>query len=453
MRGIFILIMIIGTSIGVHAQEKVILSLEDCINFALGNNEQLKIKQLDKEIAEAEVRKTISMGLPQANVNAGLNYNFEPQRSLLDPSSFPGGDSSAMPGMVQEDIELSFQQKYDGNIGLVVNQLIFDGSYFVGLQAARTYRELSTKEHVKSQIDIVEAVSKAYYNALIAEEQLELLEKNMSRLDTLLRETDQMYLAGFAEKVDVDRIRVNYNNLKVEYSRTNQLRNISRKLLKFQMGMDLNQPIELEESLEEVNVDVPVIPSESFDYNQRIEFSQLETNRSLAHLDMKNNRVQYLPKLYARLGYGWNTAASNGGDLFVSRRWLDNGAVGITASIPIFDGFLKSNKIQQNKLQVKQIENQMSYVKKSIDLEIEQSQISLNSQIETLEVQKQNMELAQEVYDISKIKYQEGVGSNIEVINADTSLKESQTNYLNSLFQAITSQIELKKALGTLYNN
>lgn len=432
---------------GVLAQDKVSLTLQECIDYALGNNEQLKIKQLDKEIAEAEVRKTISMGLPQANANIGLNYNFEPQRSLIDISTF---DPTVPVGTEQE---VSFAQNYDGNIGLSVDQLLFDGSYFVGLQAAKTYKELSTKEHVKSQIDIAEAVSKAYYNALIAEEQLELLEKNMSRLDTLLRETDQMYLAGFAEKVDVDRIRVNYNNLKVEYSRSKELKDISRKLLKFQMGMDLNQPINLAETLEEVSVEVPVVPSETFDYNQRIEFSQLETNRSLAYLDLKNNKVQYLPKLYARLGYGWNTAASSSSDLFVSRRWLDNGVVGVTASIPIFDGFLKSNKIQQNRLQVKQIENQMSFVKKSIDLEIEQSQISLSSQLETLEVQKQNMELAQEVYDISKIKYQEGVGSNIEVINADASLKEAQTNYLNSLYQAITSQIELKKALGTLYNN
>ncbi|MEO9485515.1 MAG: TolC family protein [Ekhidna sp.] len=447
MRSILLLLIIISTSSGVLSQDKANLSLQDCIDYALGNNEQLKIKQFDKEIAEAEVRKTISMGLPQAKVNGGLNYNFEPQRSLIDISTF---DPSVPVGTEQE---VSFAQNYDGNIGLSVEQLLFDGSYFVGLQAAKTYRELSVKEHIKSQIDVVEAVSKAYYNALITEEQLKLLERNISRLDTLLRETGEMYEAGFAEKIDVDRIRVNYNNLKVEYSRSKQLKDISRKLLKFQMGMDLNQPIELSEVLEEVEVTIPATPLANFDYNQRIEFSQLETNKNLAYLDMKNNKVQYLPKLNARLGYGWNTAASSGGDLFVSRRWLDNGVVGITASIPIFDGFLKSNKIQQNKLQVKQIENQMAFTKKNIDLEIEQSQISLSSLLETLDVQQQNVELAQEVYDISKIKYQEGVGSNIEVINADASLKESQTNYLNSLYQAITSQIELKKALGTLYNN
>ncbi|MEQ9467244.1 MAG: TolC family protein [Ekhidna sp.] len=447
MRGLLLLILTMSTLMKVQAQEKISLSLDDCISYALENNEQLKIKQMDKEIADAEVRKTVSMGLPQANVNGGLNYNFEPQKSLIDISTF---DPTVPAGTEQE---VSFVQNYDGNIGLGVDQLIFDGSYFVGLQAAKTYRELSTKEHIKTQIDIVEAVSKAYYNALIAEEQLELLEKNIGRLDTLLNETREMYEAGFAEKVDVDRIRVNYNNLKVELSRSRQLKDVSRKLLKFQMGMDLSQPVELLESLEEVDVTIPAVPDQNFDYGQRIEFSQLQTNRSLAYLDMKNNKVQYLPKLYARFGYGWNTAASSGGDLFVSRRWLDNGVLGVTASIPIFDGFLKSNKIQQNKLQVKQIENQMSYVKKSIDLEIEQSQISLNSQLETLEVQKQNVDLAKEVYDITKVKYQEGVGSNLEVIDADASLKEAQTNYLNALYEAITSQIELKKALGTLYKN
>ncbi|SNT30209.1 Outer membrane protein TolC [Ekhidna lutea] len=447
MRGLLTLLIFTIFSFIVKAQESKSLSLEDCINYALENNEQLKIKQLEREIADAEVRKTVSMGLPQANVNGGLNYNFEPQKSLIDISTF---DPSVPEGTEQE---VSFVQSYDGNIGLSVDQLIFDGSYFVGLQAARTYKELSTKEHNKSQIDIVETVSKAYYNALIAEEQLELLEKNIGRLDTLLRETRQMYEAGFAEKVDVDRIRVNYNNLKVEFSRTKQLKDISRKLLKFQMGMNLNQPIQLSENLEDVEVTIPLIPSESFDYSQRIEFSQLQTNRSLAFLDMKNNKVQYLPKIYARLGYGWNTATSQSSQLFDSDRWLSNGVLGVTASIPIFDGFLKSNKIQQNKLQVKQIENQMSFLKKNIDLEIEQSEITLDSQLETLDVQKQNVELAQEVYDITKIKYQEGVGSNLEVIDADASLKEAQTNYLNALYQAIVTQIELKKALGTLYKN
>lgn len=448
MRGILLILFIAITLPRAEAQqEKTNYTLDDCIKYALEYNEQVKIKQLDKEISEAEVRKTISLGLPQASINTGLNYNFEPAKSLIDISTF---DPSVPEGTEQE---VSFAQNYDGNFGLSIRQLLFDGSYFVGLQASKTYRELSTKEHVKTQIDIVEAVCKAYYNSLIAEEQLKLLNTNIGRLDTLLNETSQMFEAGFAERLDVDRIRVNYNNLRVEKSRLANLQKLSRKLLKFQMGMDLNQPISLSGTLDEVLVEAPVVSKESFDYSSRIEFSQLLTNESLTYLDMKNNKVQYLPKLNASFGYGWNTASAESAQLFRARRWLNNGVLGISASIPVFDGFLKSNKIQQNKIQIKQIEGQKNYLKKSIDLEIEQTGLDLSSQLEMLDVQKQNVDLAQDVYEITRIKYQEGVGSNLEVIDADASLKTAQTNYLNTLYEAVISQIELKKALGILYKN
>lgn len=447
MRILLYLFFTTSLIFGVSAQQVLQMSLDDCIQYAIENNEQIRISQYEREIADAQVRETTAAGLPQANINGGLNYNFDLQESLL-PAQFI--DPNAPEG---EEVAIAFGQNYDGNMALTVEQLIFDGSYFVGLQAARTFRELSSKEKIETEIDVIEAVSKAYYNVLINREQLTLLDKNIGRLDTLLKETSSMYEAGFAEKLDVDRIRVNYNNLRVDKSRLDQLTRVSEKLLKFQMGMDLRQPIELTEALQTIEVTVPPIQAGEFDYNQRIEFSQLKTNEDLAFLDMKNNRAQYLPKLNASFGYGWITASARSAQLFRASRWLDFGTVGLSASIPVFDGFLKSNRIQQNKLQIQQVQSQMIYLKKSIDLEIEQSRINLNSQIETLDVQRQNVDLAQDVYNITKVKYQEGVGSNLEVIEADTDLKEAQTNYLNSLYDAIISEIELKKALGILYQN
>ncbi|MEM9895810.1 MAG: TolC family protein, partial [Bacteroidota bacterium] len=360
-------------------------------------------------------------------------------------------DPGAPNAQATEETPFALGQAYDGNVAFSIRQLLFDGSYFVGLQAARTYRELSAKDLVKVKIDVAESVTKAYYNALIAEERLTLLESNLSRLDTLLKETDQMYKAGFAEKLDVDRIRVNFNNVKVDLNRSKQLNDLSRKLLKFQMGVPLSRQIGLMDDLEDVEVAESLSESSNFSYTDRIEISQLQTNENLAQLDLKNNRSQYLPKLYANFNYGFNTQAPNGSQLFEGDRWLSFGAIGVTASIPVFDGFLKRNKIQQNRLQIKQLENQRGFLQKNIDLEIEESTINLSSYLETLEVRKQNLDLAQEVYDISKLKYQEGVGSSLEVVEADTSLKEAQTNYLNALYEAKTSEIELKKALGTLF--
>ena len=426
------------------AQETRTMTLDECIQYALENNERGKITSLEKAIAEAEVKKTLGIGLPQVEINSGLNYNYEVQQSIVDFSNF---DPTLPPGT---EGAIAFGQAYDGNMNLSLRQLIFDGSFFVGLQASRTYQELSTKEHIKTEIDIVEAVSKAYYTVLINDERVELLEKNYQRLDSLLQDTRSMNEAGFAEKIDVDRLIVNTNNLKVELDRLRQYSDISLKMLKFQMGMDLNVEVELGQTLDELSPERLVSP-EDFNYSNRIEFSQLETNEKLIRLDMKNNRVQYLPKLYANFNYGANSAAPDFSTLVQSDRWFSFGAIGLSLTIPVFDGFIKKQRIQQNKIQLEQVEAQMGLMTKTIDLEIDQSTINLNSNLDALDVQQQNMELAQDIYNKTQTKYTEGVGSNLEVLDADASLKEAQTNYYNALFDAVIAQIELKKALGTLH--
>jgi len=445
MRAVLLCLFSVSILTGVSAQEPQSLTLQSCIDYALANNELGTITSLEKEIAAAEVRKTIAMGLPQVEITSGLNYNFEPAKSLVDISNF---DPSVPKGT--EEV-ISFAQNYDGNIGLSVRQLLFDGSFFVGLQASRTYQQLSSKEHIKSQIDIVEAVSKAYYTVLINEERLTLIQKNFQRLDTLLRETRALNDNGFAEKIDVDRIRVNHNNLRVEINKMTQLVDLSRKLLKFQMGMPLETELALSETLDDLSPE-PTVGAVDFNYADRVEFSQLQTNEDLVKLDMKNNRVQYMPRLYASFNYGYNTATSQMDLLLKSGRWLSFGTVGVNLTIPVFDGFLKSNRIQQNKVQLKQIEARMSMLQKNIDIEIEQSGNKLNSNVDALDVQKENMELADEIYRITQIKYREGVGSNLEVMEADAALKEAQTNYYSALYDAMIAQIELRKATGTLHN-
>ncbi len=438
-----LLSIIITASFSLRAQQS--MTLQECIDYALENNEQGTVTSLEKEIAAAEVRKTIGIGLPQIELNTGLNYNFEPQKSLVDISNF---SPDAAPGTEEE---ISFAQDYDGNLALGLRQLIFDGSFFVGLEASRTYQSLSTKEHIKTEIDIVEAVSKAYYTVLINEERVELLQKNFDRLESLLNDTQAMNEAGFVERIDVDRIRVNHNNLKVEKNKLGQFTDLSRKLLKFQMGMPLDEDMALSESLDELTPEKKAVAS-NFNYTDRIEFSQMNTTEELARLEMKNNRVQYLPKIYASLNYGFNTATSDVELLLKSNRWLNFGTVGVSVNIPVFSGFMKSNTIQQNRIKIKQIAARKEMLKKNIDLEIQQSSISLNSNVEGLDVQKQNMELAEEIFNITQTKYKEGVGSNLEVMEADAALKEAQTNYYGALYDAVIAQIELKKSLGTLNN-
>ncbi len=444
MNKLLTLIIILFGSMAL-AQERTEFTLNECVDYAMENAEALKLTELEKQLSEAVVSETRGIGLPQVSVGGGLNYNFEIQKSLIDLSNFDPNLPEGTEG------EIAFGQSYDGNVALNVQQLIFDGSYFVALQAANTYRELAAKEHVKTTIDIIESVSKSYYAVLINRERLELMNQNFGQLDTLIRETQAMYENGFAEKIDVDRLRVNLNNLKVERDRLERLTDLSLQLLKFQMGMPLEQELILTESLDDIDLSVPQV--EDFSYSDRIEISQIETNQRLTMLDMKNNRVGRLPKLYGGFNYGYNTATSDASQWFQSDRWLNFGSVGVTLSFSIFDGLIRESKIQQNKIQLEQLGFQKQLTQKNIDIEIQQSTINLNSSLEGLDVQEENMDLAQDVYDITTIKFQEGVGSNLEVLNADTSLKEAQTNYYQALYDAILAKIELLKAQGRLYKS
>lgn len=437
--------IIIICSLNIRAQddkEVMSFSLQQCIDYALEHNQNLINAAYEKDIADTQVKETLSRGLPQVNINSGLNYNYELQKSLLPATIF---DPNAAAG---EEVQFAFGQAYDGNIALSASQLLFDGSFFVGLQAAKTYRELSSKEHIKTQIDVVEAVSKAYYNVLVNEERLTLLDVNLSRLDSLLRDTKGLMEAGFAEKIDVSRIQVQYNNLKVQLSNTKQLLELSNDLLKFQMGAGQNDELTLTDELEAV--DFSGVENSDFDYNERIEYSQLQTNLALVNLDMKNNKVQYFPTLYANFNYGYNTQTGESSKLFEGSRWLNFGAVGLSLSMPIFDGFLKSSRIQKNRIQAKQIEQSFDLLENSIDLEIKQAKVNMNTAIDNMVVQKENADLAREIYDIAKIKYQEGVGSNLEVTNADADYKEAQTNYYDALYAALVAKVELEKAYGRL---
>tara|TARA_B110000977_G_scaffold77255_1_gene104173 strand:+ start:1 stop:789 length:789 start_codon:yes stop_codon:yes gene_type:complete len=259
-----------------------------------------------------------------------------------------------------------------------------------------------------------------------------------------------MYQNGFAEQIDVDRIKVSYNNIKVNLETQIQLSGISQKLLKFQMGMPLNTRIELTTSLMDVNLGIPELAVD-FDYYDRIEYSLLETNRSLAFLDKKNYLSQYLPKIYGNFNYGYNNATGIRSDLF-GNNWYNFGTVGATISIPLFEGFSKKTKIQQSKIKIEQLDYQKSFLQKNIDIEIDQQKISLESNLKILEVQRQNQELAANIFRITKIKFQEGIGSNLELTNADNEYKAAQTNYLATLYKSILSKIDLLKATGTLYN-
>jgi outer membrane protein TolC len=192
---------------------------------------------------------------------------------------------------------------------------------------------------------------------------------------------------------------------------------------------------------------------EDFDYSKRIEYSILQSDKNLKFYDLKNNRSQYLPQIYANYNYGYNTSSSNYDLFFESDRWKSFGTFGLKVVVPIFDGFLKRSKINQSKYKIEQIENQLIFLERSINLQINQSISNYENTKESLSISKENLQLAKNVYSATEKKYKEGVGSNLEVIDSNNSLKIAQNQYFNSLYESIIASIEIKKTLGILLNN
>ena len=434
--------------ISVSAQDAS-YTLAEAVDYAIKHNLNVKSTQLDAISAEARIGEIRGSGLPQVAANLNLSDNVIIQRVFL-PANFadPNASPDAPPVAVQ------FGVKYSGSASATLNQLIFSGSYFIGLRAAATYRELAHKSVTQSKVTVAEAVTKAYYSVQVAEERAKVLDHNIARVDSLKRETEVMNKSGFVELLDVNRLEVQINNLVTERQKVQNLIELSYTLLKYQMGMPMTESLKLEDKVDDIGLEA--LQSEfsetAVNYNNRIEYSLLDTQFKLAGLDLKNIRSGYLPTVSASFGYGHNNGRNNLPDLF-GTKWFNNSVLSLNVNIPIFDGFTKKYQVQQKKVALDKVKLSQTLLEQSIDLESRQAATNIKNAYATLETQRRNVGLAKEIVRVSKIKYEAGVGSNIEVINAESSFKEAQTNYYSALYDFLISKVDLSKAKGELYHD
>jgi outer membrane protein TolC len=424
-------------------------SLQEAIQYGVTHNINVKNSQTDAQSAESRIGEIRAVGLPQVNGSVSIMDNLIIQRAFLPAVFFDQNASSDAP-----PIAVQFGVKYSGNAGLQLSQILFNAQWLLGLKAAQAYRELAFKNITQSKIQVAESVSKAYYSVLIAEERAKILDLNIQRLDSLTREMGAMNDKGFVEKIDVNRLEVSLNNLKTERTKVQNLVDLSYYMLKFQMGMKLDEQIQLsdritEGDVERIALEVKSDDGSSFSYDQRVDYSILKSNLKLVEMDVENNKRGYYPTVAAFAGYGYNTGRNKFSDVFGSP-WFNNANIGLSIQVPIFDGFAKKYKIQQARFTVDKVKQSLSLVEQSIDLQVRSANITIVNGLETLKTQKRNLELAQEVVRVSKIKYQSGTGSNIEVINAESALKEAQTNYFASLYDLLLAKVDLDKAKGKL---
>ncbi|MEL6698154.1 MAG: TolC family protein [Bacteroidota bacterium] len=456
------LILLMG--LGVQAQPTESMSVDACIAYALTHNQNIKIRRLDEYIAAEQVKEVVANGYPQISGSADLQYfvelptsifpgEFSPQQEVvfIDGKPYPltSLDPETLLPIPGQAAEVQFGTPWQSTAGFSANQLIFDGAFFLGLRASKSFQDITRKATQQSEEEIALAVTKAYYQTLIVQEQLNQLEANITRVFKLYQETSILNKEGFAEKIDVSRLKITYTNLQVERDKVARLAENSLYALKFQMGMPLKEDIELSEYITSLTVSPFETPDElAFTPQLRIEYQLLEAQRNFQEYALKGINVGYYPSLYGFGSYQFN-AQRNAFDFFDSdQRWFPISVVGLQLNVPIFDGFRKKAQAAQAKLEIQKIETQKDILQASFDLEIQSSYRNLLNAYVSLNSLKENKELAEEVLRVAKIKYVEGVGSSLEVNEAESQLKQAESSYLSGLLEYLMFKADYQKAMG-----
>lgn len=417
-------------------------SLKQAIDYAFKNSPNYLNAELEIQNSKYRKKEVLGVGLPQINSSVDLKDYIDIPTSLL-PGQFFGAPAGTF-------IPVKFGTKYNATAGFSASQLIFSSDYIVGVKAAKELINLSTINVNRSKTELVSSVSKAYYNVVVNKERTKLLDANIIKLKKIFDDTKAFNQQGFVEQIDLERLEVQYNNLVVEKEKTDRLIGLSESLLKFQMGYKISEPIVLTDSLTFENNDVASLLSGKIDISKRADYQLLQSQQRLYQLDLKRQRLGYLPTVAAYGSYQYNAQRQKFDFTDGSQSWFKISLIGGTVNLNIFDGLQRHNRIQQAKIAVQKGENNLKNIELAAEIEATISEVTYQNAYASLQTQKRNMQLAQHVFDVSQKKYEQGVGSNLEITNAQTAVKEAQTNYYNAVYDMIVSKIDFQKATGTL---
>lgn len=442
----FILIPAVFLSLFMTAgfgQEIATLTLQDALHFALKESHEAKKSKLDVENSEYKIDEVRSRALPQINGSAGLTYN-----PILQKSALPG-DFVGKPG---ETLLIAFGQKWNGNAALSLNQTLFDNSVITGLKAAKTTKEFYRLNAQLTDEQIIEEVASTYYRILIQRQQLQNVDSTIKNTQKVLSVLKGLYDNGLAKKIDVDRIEVNHSNLNSQRQQMVNAIELLQNQLKFYMGMDIRMPVVIPDfDLSEIRL--AAVPEDVIDLSNRTEISILNSQKKLLEYQKDAVKSEYMPSLslsgsYSYQGLGDKFPVFNGPKNGVN--WFDVAAVGLNLRVPIFNGFATRSRIKQADISIKKLQQDIGQTQLALNLDYENAKTQLNNSIITLNAQEKNMDLAMQVYHNTENNYNNGLATLTDLLQAETSLTESQSNHSKALLDYKVAEIQLIKAKGEL---
>ena len=425
----------------VFGQQVNSFSAQQAVDYALKNSAQVKNALLDIEEQRQSNKEITASAFPQINGNANLNDYLSIPTSLI-PAEIAGGP----PGTY---LPLKFGTKYNATVGGDLQQLLFDGQVFIGLMARKTVLELATKNAEVTRELIKANVFKIYYQLVVGKKQIESLDANILRFQKLLHDTREIYKNGFAEKLDLDKVDVQLNNLVTEKLKAENQIAAGNAGLKFLLSMPQKDQLILTDTLNEQELKSNILDS-AYNYSDRKELQALTLGLKLDEFNIRRFKLSKLPTVSGTASYNKNAQRTTFDFFKGSERWFTTSFIGLKVNVPVFDGGARNARISKARLELQKMRNNIDQFKLSADNDIEEARLRMKTALLTMDSQKRNILLAEQVYKTTKLKYEQGLGNNQEIYNAQTELKVAQNNYYGSLYDAINAKIDYLKAAGKL---
>ncbi len=436
---IFLMAILLG-----HAQNGTSykMSLQEAIAFALENN--LMAKKSGRELEKAKLKKweTTAMGLPQ--INAGLDYqnNLVIQRNVV-PAEFFGGN----PG---EFVDVAFGTKHVMIGRVTLSQLIFDGSYLVALQAAKSYLKFFEESQNKTTQNLKQQIIQDYTNVLLLQKSIEVLQKNKTSLEQNLFETQEFYKNGFVEEENVEQIQITLATISNSLNNTQRVLTISEQILKINLGLETNDALELTDNLEQLtqnNYNLNVL-TKNFDQTSNTDYKLGELNQEQMRLLMMQERNKNYPTLYGNVNFGYNAFSNEFSFLNADQRWLNFSSINLGLNVPIFSSFGRRSKLKQAKLDYVQASDELKNLSKVLDLQFQQTKSEYEFSLEEYATSKSNLKLAERIENKQQIKFKEGLSTSFEFTEAQRQLYSAQQLYIQSMINVINKKAALDNLLG-----
>jgi outer membrane protein TolC len=438
MKIFFLLLstVILSSSLGLSQQQTNSDSLlqdgtlENCVQYALHHQPQIQQTLIDEQITDREIGGKLADWFPQLNFNFNIIHNYQLPVSIVGNTATAVGLTNSSSGLFS------------------VTQNIFNQDV---LLASSTAGDVSTQARqitVNDKISLIVDVSKAFYSVLLAQDQIDLLKDDITRLEQNSKDTYSQYKNGVVDKTDYMRASITLNNALAEKKQDDELLKISEAQLKQLMGYSPGGDLKLDYDKTQMENDIYIDTTQNIVYEDRIEYKLLQTQERLQHANLQYYEWSFIPSVSAFGEYNLNYYNNQWHGLY--NKNYPNSYIGIGLSFPIFTGGKRFQEIEQAELELKRLDFNFTSLKDSFNTEYTQALGNYKSNLNNYYVQKNNLELAEDVYNIIRLQYRSGVKAYLDVITAETDLRTTQVNYITALYQVLISKLDVQKALGTI---